>query len=133
MHPRINGFKTRCMTPGICQMSMWGGVAAGLQDNGGVGISDPYSDTGNIGSSFSMLATQLVGAAANVGESYAVSSISGGNLVPTGNPLAPTTVIPNNQQISQIQNAQLAGSTGRLLEYGIVGIIGILLVVAIVK
>lgn len=132
MHPRIQGFKTRCLTPTVCY-SMWGSVASGMQDNGGVGISDPYSDTDNIGSSFSMLATQLVGAAANVGESYAVSSISGGNLVPTGNPLAPTTVIPNNQQISQIQSAQLAGSSGKLLELAIVGVIAVLIGVAVLK
>src|SRR5438445_198187 len=97
MHPRIRDFKTRCMTPGIC--SGWSGsIASMFQDNGGVGVSDPYSDTNNIGSSFSDLATQLVGAAANVGESYAVSQVSGGSVVPTGNPLAPTTVIPTTQQ-----------------------------------
>lgn len=114
-------------------MSMWGGIAAGLQDNGGVGISDPYSDTDNIGSSFSDLATQLVGAAANIGESYAVSSISGGNIAPTGNPLAPTTVIPSAQQQSQLIQAANAQSTMKLVEYGVIGLIAVLVGVAIFR
>ena len=114
-------------------MSMWGSIAASLQDNGGVGISDPYSDTNNIGSSYSDLATQLVGAAANVGESYAVSQISGGSVAPTGNPLAPTTVIPSIQQQQQMlaYNAQM--TSGKLIEYGIIGIIAILVGVAVFK
>src|SRR6516164_9750022 len=101
-------------------MSMWGSISSGLQDNGGVGLSDPYSDTDNIGSSFSQLAVSLVGAAANVGESYAVSSISGGQIAPTGNPLAPTTVLPSAQQQQQIVAAQNAQSSMKLIEYGVV-------------
>lgn len=114
-------------------MSMWGGIAAGLQDNGGVGISDPYSDTDNIGSSFSGLATQLIGAAANIGESYAVSSISGGQLAPTGNPLAPTTVIPSAAQQQQLIAAQSAQSSMKLIEYGVVGLIVVLVGVAVLR
>lgn len=135
MHPKIEGFRTRCMTPTVCSMSLWGSIASGLQDNGGVGLSDPYSDTNNIGSSFSDLATQLVGAAANVGESYAVSSISGGNIAPTGNPLAPTTVIPTTQQALQAAQVNAIGtlSSSKVIEYGVVGLIAIILVVAVVK
>lgn len=114
-------------------MSMWGSIASGFQDNGGVGISDPYSDTDNIGSSFSDLATQLVGAAANIGTSYAVSQISGGSVAPTGNPLAPTTVLPSASQQQQILSAQKAQSNMKLLEYGAVGLIGVLLVVALTR
>lgn len=114
-------------------MSMWGSIASGLQDNGGVGLSDPYSDTDNIGSSFSQLAVQLVGAAANVGESYGVSQLSGGNIVATGNPLAPTTVIPSYQQALQYGSAYNSTSGSTLLEYGVVALIGIVLVIAIAK
>jgi hypothetical protein len=112
---------------------MWGGVAAGLQDNGGALISDPYSDTDNIGSSFSDLATQLVGAAANIGTSYAVSSISGGQIAPTGNPLAPTTVIPSVSQQQQLLAASSAQSSMKLLEYGAVAVIAVLVIVAVAK
>ena len=114
-------------------MSMWGSIASGFQDNGGVGISDPYSDTDNIGSSFSDLATQLVGAAANIGTSYAVSQISGGQVAPTGNPLAPTTVLPSAQQQQQILAAQSSQSSMKLVEYGVIGLIAILVGVAVFK
>jgi hypothetical protein len=114
-------------------MSMWGGISAGLQDNGGVGISDPYSDTDNIGSSFSSLATSLIGAASNIGESYAISKVSGGQVYPTGNPLAPTMVIPSAQQQTQILQAQNAMQTSKLVEYGVIGLIAILVGVAIFK
>ena len=114
-------------------MSMWGGISAGLQDNGGVGISDPYADTNNIGSSFSDLATQLVGAAANIGESYGVSRLSGGQVLATGNPLAPTTVIPSVAQQQQMFQAQNAMSGTKLVEYAVIGIIAVLVGVAIFK
>jgi hypothetical protein len=114
-----------------------GSISSMLQDNGGVGVSDPYSDTNNIGSSYSDLATQLIGAAANVGESYAVSQVSGGNVVPTGNPLAPTTVIPTTQQALQAAQVRTIGqasaSSGTILEYGVIGVIGLLLVFAVAR
>jgi hypothetical protein len=118
-------------------MGWSGSISSLLQDNGGVGVSDPYSNTDNIGSSFSDLATQLVGAAANVGESYAVSQISGGSVAPTGNPLAPTTVIPNASQALYPQgsyyNPQPTTSSAKIIEYGLVGLVGFLLVMAVAR
>lgn len=114
-------------------MSMWGSISSGLQDNGGVGISDPYADTNNIGSSFSDLATQLVGAAANLGTSYAVAQVSGGQVAPTGNPLAPTTVIPSAAQQSQLLAAQGTVTGMKLVEYGVIGLIAVLVGIAVLK
>jgi hypothetical protein len=114
-------------------MSWSGGISSFLQDNGGNGVSDPYSDTDNIGSSFSQLATQLVGSAANIGESYAVSQISGGNLISTGNPLAPTTVIPTTQQALQAAQVNAIGSSSKLLEYGVVGAIVVILAIVALR
>ena len=114
-------------------MSMWGSIAAGLQDNGGVGLSDPYSDTSNTTSSFSSLASQLVSAAANVGESYAVSKSAGGTIVPTGNPLAPTAVIPTPQQSLAAAQANALAMTPKLVEYGLVALLALVGAVLIFK
>jgi hypothetical protein len=119
---------------------MWGSIAAGLQDNGGSGMSDPYSDTNSTKSSWDSLAQNLISGAANLGESYVTRSISGGSVIATGNPLAPTTVIPTVQQATQAAMSRqiltpgiFGGSNGKIVEYVIFGGMALLLGVLVLR
>ena len=111
----------------------FGPISSSLQDNAGVGISDPYFEGGDIGSSWSKLAQDLISGATNIGESYAASSVSGGQVIATGNPLAPTTVLPSLSQATQARQvrSQLAGGGFRITtgEVVVVGGIAALLVI----
>lgn len=96
-------------------MSMWDSIASGLQDNGGVGMSDPYFSDTPTKSSWSGLAQSLISAGAGVGESF-IANANQPNSLSTGYPYTPPPYNP------QTYGMTVSGEgNSNMLEYVLIG------------